>query len=715
MTESDFIPDGRDAAAPPGFVLALARAVQAARLYEPAHPLVGGQVAAAVKQLHTPGGEWMIGVGAGCLFIDATEFDAPEELRLLAEAWHHLDVGVVRVSASAGEADLRGAVAAWAEALQHKTVDVRDLVDRVASRSGGAVTCVPLDYDRIRVQDASDRREASGGRAFTWNALVESLLDPSGNEHDGQEQLQAAARWIGQEAGRDADGTMRLLHDRLHRAAQTVNAQPDDAQQAEKLARISSFVETLTPALRKALLDAAPSALADTLPNADGPPEAVLSALAALDGNLTQATRQSLLMCAKLAALGAGQERNQGESTGESDDETGVGASLQELLTQHDPTDYTPPDYLRQLEQVATDAAVGEATAWSRRHGEAFAGPVLRLHAAHIAIHLTETYVDDAGPCPEPMSFLARAAEDLVANGSLPSVAAAVRAAQTRLTRGGAEPVLEAARLFLERAGRAFDDPGVLDRLLEDGGSATDVGTLLRLSPPEMLVDAARRAVSETAPQSVRSLRDALRSLGPAALEPAVGQLRVEDPARLPRLVELLGPMPFKMATRWLGTQLTQNDPSGRAAAFAALFAGSPTWPADAAETLLNHPDRDIRDMALERLLGQDDDASQAVLGRVLGGQFEDGVPEPALIDRVATVLLSRGDAGVEALAGALKQLSGVFHPRRSRCAAQIADHMAKSGHADAVGAARRWSRSAAAIWARGRRSAPEADRGRAA
>ena len=406
---------------------ALGRAVEATRLYGVDHPLVREQLSTASEALTQVAGHgaFMIGIGPACFYAGEATLETPDELSNLAARLHGLDLAAVNFGAGADTAALSVAVDAWAQASRRQRCDPAELAEAIASKSHDAVRCVPMDFERMQTTEETRLRESQDGHAWSWPGLIERLLNPSAAAGTGAAP-QAAAAWVSQQLDKDTDGGLRMLHAQLHSAAAGV-ARGEADQRGAAMHRLNGFIEALTPELRSHLTAATPgqhAAPAYGSDDARSTPQ-VLNALSALDGNLTQAARQSLMMCEKIAALAEQYPETLEASTGPQADSDDMVTTLEELLTLHDPEEHTPRDYLRRLEQISAGDIQKKKTNWVQKYTGHFELGAIRQHAAQIAIHMAGTYTDEDGPCAEPMRYLARSADELVRRDSASSVASA--------------------------------------------------------------------------------------------------------------------------------------------------------------------------------------------------------------------------------------------------------------------------------------------------
>ena len=675
-------------------------------MYGVDHPLVRAQLSTAAEALAQVAGQgaFMLGIGPACFYAGEETLSTPDELSNLAARLHGLDFAAVHLESSADTAALSAAVDAWAQATRKQRCDPAELAEQIAKESRDAVRCVPMDFERMQTTEEASLRDGQDGHAWSWPGLIERLLNPSAASGKGATP-EAAAAWVSEQLSKDTDGGLRMLHAQIHSAAAGV-VHGKAHQRGETMHRLNGFIEALTPELRDHLTAATPgqhAAPARDSDDARSTPQ-VLGALSALDGNLTQAARQSLMMCEKIASLAGQYPQTLEASAGPQANSDDMVATLEELLTLHDPEEHTPRDYLRRLEQISAGDIQKKETHWAKKNASHFQPGAIRQHAAQIAIHMAGTYTDQEGPCAEPMRYLARSVDELVRRGSAASVASAARVAESRLGRGGDDESLDAARRVLERITDCVAEPGVFDRLLADHTDAADLATLLRLSDPELLSSALQSLIEHGEDGHGETLAQALRGVGADTLGPMLQQLSQTHPEKLLTLLPRLKPLPFKSVSGWLGSRLTQGSDQERLAAFHALHEACPHWPADSAETLLKHPDDAVRSMTLHRLLEQDDAETLTLLGRFLSGKATGCVPPMSVFDRVTQGLLDQGDAGVEELGKVLRALGGVLHPKRSQLAARIAERLRRPDAGWlAEQTAKRWFRSPSALWARRR------------
>ncbi len=625
------------------FAAAVGRTAQTAKLYEVNHPLVvrlSDAACDALRQACGDAAELRLGVGPDALYDGAARFDQPAEVADLAQAWHALDLGHVDFARSLDGPTLRKAIAIW---LWPEGRADAELCEAVAASTKRAVRSEPVNYGRLRTSESA---EAGGRSNWSWRCLFDEAFDAEADAPRWEAALERITHALHEEVRASAEDALQNLHREAHAALSDATSAPDASRGVARTTvhRLGRMLESLSPALRERLLAAAPTADSSQAlkpaPSTEQDFAAVFEAVNRLDGRLADATRESLLMCQKLAGIASLMQGPDAPAQGPGDDASLV-ASLEELLDLHAPTDFTPDAYRQRLSEIAS--GTGPATALTDRIGSAFDPKVVGKHAFDLALHIASAGDDEPGP--EAWQYLRRRVDGMVKQSDITPIAHATRAAESRLARGGPEETLIQCRTLLEELRASLCHDGRLGDLLDRVREPEDAATLLRHADPLVLHEAVRRLADTPDEHAAAMLAQPLRNMG-GVLNAIVESLIAELPARRVALVQRLSPMSFATATRWLGPLLTQKDAPQRAKAFSLLSAAAPVWPADAAEGLLQHPDEAVRAAALQRLLHQVDPASLAAVGRLLTGKSTGRVPGEALVDRAVRSLLQQRTLG---------------------------------------------------------------------
>ncbi|MEM8783481.1 MAG: hypothetical protein AAGE65_11580 [Planctomycetota bacterium] len=645
-TSSDALPDQASARAEVvAFAAALGRVLETAKLYEAAHPLVAKQADAACVALREAcgGSETLsLGVGPRRLYDGEARFTEPAEAMALSEAWHAAELGRVTFARSLDAEALRKAATAW---LSPAFTPSAECLRELERETSGGVKAEPLHYERLRTSEsAGDAR----GSHWSWRSLFDDAFDPTAADAEWEQAFASLAGRLRSEVEASAEDALDGLHREVYATLRdTVDATASPARGANDAAstraarntvhRLGRLLEAVSPEVRKRMLAATPGlAVSEPVSSCGSERDfaAVLEAIKNLDGQLNEAACESLRMCQKLASL-AGTMAEAGETQDDEADASGLVTSLQELLDQHAPANFTPEAYRQRLNEIA--GGVGLGGKLSERVRQAFAPDAVRRHAFDLALHMATAGGDEPGP--EAWRHLRHRLPSFVEQAQLRPIAQATRAAEARLARGGPDETLAACRALLNDLEASIREDGRLGALLDASADPEDAATVLRHADTSVLHEAVRRLADLPSDADAAALAPPLRNLG-GPLNTIAEALIAEAPARRLPLVRRLAPLSFATAARWLGSTLTQKDPAGRAEAFAALVQASPTWPADAAEGLLQHPDENVRSAAVQRLLHQTDRASLAAVGRLLTGKTIGRSAGPALTDRVVRALL---------------------------------------------------------------------------
>ncbi|MEM1097971.1 MAG: hypothetical protein AAGH92_04205 [Planctomycetota bacterium] len=635
------------------FASALARAFETAKLYEVGHALVKercGEACAALRLACPQEATLSLGVGPDRLYDGEACFYEPGEARALAAMWHDVDLGQVTFRPTLESESLGKAIAVWLAAGRG---EAKQTCAALQAATEGLVSAEPLHYERLQTTESAEMAKRS---AWSWRNLFDEALDARADAAAWEDAITRLSEQLADAVDASAEAALDGLHREVHAALQDavvassvaqVGSSQDSKPQPLRTTvhRLGRLLETVSPKLRTQLLAALPHTpgLGSTRSNVSAGSEqdfaAVLAAVQGLDGQLNEAACESLLMCQKIANLAAGIQ-DESARDGDLTDETLV-ASLQELLDQHGPAEFTPEAYRQRLNEIAD--GVGGVGILTEAMRQAFAPDAVRRHAFELALHIATA--GDGEPGPEAWRHLRRRLRDLVAQPQIAMIAQSARAAEARLARGGPPETLEACRALIGDLKAALAHDGRLGELLDASSDPEDAAMLLRYADESVLHEAVRRLVDTESDADAAVLAQPLRNLG-GTLNAIVESLLTEAPERRVRSVRRLAPVTFATATRWLGPLLTQKNVAGRAEAFAALVEASPTWPADAAEGLLQHPDENVRAAALQRLLRQTDPASIAAIGRLLTGESTGRAPSPALIERGVQALLQQRSSG---------------------------------------------------------------------
>ncbi|MEM7577705.1 MAG: hypothetical protein AAF328_09535 [Planctomycetota bacterium] len=660
--------------------------MQTAKLYETGHPLVASLCETAMVALSAAmDGELVLslGVGPGRLYDGEARFADPPEVQALGAAWHAADLGKVDFDRRLEVSALRLAIAMWIDSAPGRSAELCEQLDKA---TGGLVRAEPLHYDRLRTTESVEEARLS---SWSWRSLFVDTFNMNASDSQWEAALSNLTRQLGEAVEASAedalDGLHREMHAALSDALDAPNTEnhpaptPSGRPVRATVHRLGRLLEALSPDLRARLLAAVPTT-PQANPTSPTTSEqdfaAVLSAVQGLDGHLTEATCESLMMCQKLSVL-AGGLADDATAVSDETDEANLVASLQELLDQHAPSDFTPEAYRQRLHEIAGGVGIGSVL--TDRMRAAFTPESVRRHAFDLALHIATA--GDGEPGPEPWRHLRRRLEQLVHGHEVTAIAQTTRAAEARLARGGPEETLAACREWITDLQAALEVEGRLGALLDASRDPEDAATLLRYADASVLHEAVQRLADAEQADEVAALASPLRNLG-GTLNAIAESLIAEAPHRRLPLVRRLAPLTFATATRWLGPLLTQKDPAGRAEAFAALVEASPSWPADAAEGLLQHPDDHVRSAALQRLLRQADPGSLAAVGRILTGESVGRAPSTVVTERAVRALLSQATAGQSVLRTVLEHASQRRLGKRRQALDPIVHAIRK--HADA-------------------------------
>ncbi|MEM1445542.1 MAG: hypothetical protein AAGF84_05760 [Planctomycetota bacterium] len=658
------------------FASVLARAIQTAKLYETQHPLVATLCQEACVALRLACGDASqvaVGVGPDRLYDGEARFSEPAEIAGLASIWHAADLGKVTFEKPLDAEQLKAGIALWISISVIST----ELCEQIKRATGGLIQAEPLRYERLKTTDSAAEANRS---SWSWRSLFDDALNMDASEAQWEaayaQITQKLNEVLDQSAEEVLDGLHREMHAALNESIDSNTPARPDVGLRTTVHRLGRLLETLSPQLRKSMLAAVPNASVADASASHGTERdfaAVLAAVQGLEGQLNQATCESLMMCQKLAVLADDVESEDSISSDEN-----LVASIQEILTQHTPSDFTPEAYRQRLNEIS--GGIAAANPLTDKMRAAFEPDVIRKHAFDLALHIAAAGDDEPGP--EAWRHLKRRLGELVQHAEIAAIAKATRAAEARLARGGPDDTLAACRDWIHTLKTTLGGEGRLGTMLDASRDPEDTATLLRYAEASALHEALRRLADVDDDHEAQVLAQSLRNLG-GMLNAIAETLIAENPERRIPLVRRLAPVSFATATRWLGPLLTQKNPAGRARAFATLVEASPSWPADAAEGLLQHPDEPVRSAALHRLLNQVDPASLAAIGRVLTGENTGRVPHAALIDRAVTALLSQAAPGQNVLRSVLQSASQRRFGRRRHTLEPLVEAISK--HADSA------------------------------
>lgn len=600
---------------------ALVRAIDAARLYDPDHPLVLDRAEEAAR-LHAELG----GGGPQTFLIEPhalVPLDRPSpapttqavtaEARL-ARALHDLDAGALRLGLNARGEDF----VALATVVAHSRaggVDIDQLLD-VEQTTEGRIRLDALNLAAFtRAAPAAGDPEDPG---VNWASLVDCLLEPRDPSSDHAPA--STAREPGSPAASEASPSTtgaaqsiarRLLEDpqlgewllrtRLMEAGKRLG-RSDPESRAAQLEQMQAFAKELE---RCILAE-------DESPESD--PERVEQHASDFGNGI----RQSLMMCRALSGFQPSETQSEKGSWAE---------TVENLLRGEARQEDVPEDYLQRLELLAARQdfafrntppghharpAVLEEAAFDR-------GPVARS-LQRIALLLLEDDACTGRDLDESLTSQLVASLPSLAGDALSTAGTLLRihrlvtfAAERSSATGSAQPStdhvadLQAAwneHLDTERVGaeiaRALCNPQSIAGAIEK-----DLLLLLDAAGPGAMEGFAAEAASVPAENSP------LKRLGRARLEALQPLWARSHPDSMGLFVQALGPTTFVEAEQLLGAQLRDRNSRRRLAAFAALLEVASELDPDFLPSLLADPDPAVRSLGLQHLMADGPDQAQ--------------------------------------------------------------------------------------------------------
>ncbi len=499
---------------------------------------------------------------------------------------------------------------------QSSPADLGALVTHL-SRSDAATVIASMTSGRIRLECVDlgglAMGEGSAGRV-DWQGVLHAL-------GDGGEWTPEQAKIVNESAA-PPEEVASALQSHVRSAAQSLKG-TEGPERAQKLRKLRSFVQTLNPSLRRALLaqnsktfasaENTLADLADVLPLKE-----VLEALRQVNASSARPSNAALRMFQQIARSCANDQQGAAELQHLSDawrantfaNDSGTDAllvSIGELLQTVNSEEYCPETYLSELDKLGRQIERGETYAGMPTPQET------SLRVAEISAEILATTPDGLGT-NRMLSAASRSLGIALQTGRHATARDLIRAASRAIST---EKTEHAARDTLARL------DGVAEQLarsahLSDAPDATL--ELLRTSEgPAIRWALAVLAEGKNEPNT--TLWTFVHSAQTERVAGAIESMLHDERCKLPPLDRLCAPLEMDGKLIILWPMLNAASARVRRAAYHAISRGAERWPLRVLTLALSDRESDIQLMALDHLGPVNNELEARLIGGFLEGR----------------------------------------------------------------------------------------------
>ncbi len=590
---------------------------------------------------------------SGRIVLDGAPLDDPG-LRRLALRLRSLGLVGLDVALQPTADHLAALVQLLADTERHRDGGADAVVEGIALETGGTVKAVPLRTDNLRLVRGTAPPPAAGTGAspdalakkdapLDWREMLARACDGGLEEPEVQELAQSFEAALGvKPSGAQWDAMIEVWSRQLSRASAEASTTggptcgpapaapgapgvpgapgaPGAGRPAGdgRIDAVGQFLTALSPNLSQRLLsetihdrlvpEPLVLALAQRLPAT-----VVLGALSAVDRDNGQPSQAAMALLRKVSAQAGTQARAHAPRTNQELADTA--AALERLLQSKNESAYVPEEYLRRRAELSRSAVASD--------GGAFGCPTPQettRHAAELVLQILAAPDADAGQLFAAVGFagtriipwvrggeLVRAAEAMTSARALcehaePQVAGAARSVVA--TPLSVDDLLEGVRQYDGGPRRAVGaisdmlrqcDGSVLASLLKSGrlkASAAPAGgpragaTATAASEDDIITKAIKGALTVAPDHCLRGLFDTVGDTVP------------------PALLALLDHLAPEAHLKAVAVAVPHATPALRRALIQQLFKRNIPWPIELTESMLRDASRDLRRLAVMRLV----------------------------------------------------------------------------------------------------------------